>query len=80
MLDYNFVVKKIMKLHLQHNSCICFHIDTTTLADGMYELVPENNEGGNLEAQVNRAIIIEDLNPSSVADLTNTAQEGKPRA
>ena len=31
-----------------------FHVDTTTLADGTYELVPEA-EGGPGEAQVNFA-------------------------
>ena len=55
-----------------------FHIDLTTLVDVTYELVPRRNEGSS-EAQVNQAVIPEDLNQSSVVELSNTAQEGKPR-
>jgi len=39
------------------------HIDTTVLADGTYELIPES-EGANKEAQVNAAILTEDPNQS----------------
>ena len=35
------------------------HIDTTVLADGTYELIPES-EGGDQEAQVNAATLTED--------------------
>ena len=35
------------------------HIDTTVLADGMYELIPES-EGGDQEAQVNATTLTED--------------------
>ena len=44
--------------------CIASHIDTTTLADGTYELVPES-ESEQREAQVNLTEITEDLNQSS---------------
>ena len=56
-----------------------FHIDTTTLADGTYELVPEAEEGPG-EAQVNFADAVENPNPTPEASETNLAQEGKPRS
>ena len=40
-------------------SSLASHIDTTVLADGMYELIPES-EGVDQEAQVNASILIED--------------------
>ena len=43
-----------------------FHVDTTTLADGTYELVPEAEEGPG-EAQVNFADAVENPNPTSAA-------------
>ena len=39
-------------------SSLASHIDTTVLADGTYELIPEPEEG-DLEAQVNAAILTE---------------------
>ena len=42
--------------------CIASHIDTTTLADGTYELVPES-ESEQREAQVNLTEVTEDPNP-----------------
>ena len=44
--------------------CIASHIDTTTLADGTYELVPES-ESEQREAQVNLTEAAQDPNPSS---------------
>ena len=41
------------------------HIDTTVLADGTYELIPES-EGGDPEAQVNTAVLTEAPDQSSV--------------
>ena len=38
---------------------VASHIDTTVLADGTYELIPES-EGGDQEAQVNAATLTED--------------------
>ena len=54
-------------------------IDSTTLADGTYELVPES-ESEQREAQVNLIEITEDLNQSSEEPKASSAQEGKPRS
>src|SRR6185437_6667743 len=56
-----------------------FHIDSTTLPDGTYELVPES-ESEQREAQVNLTEATEDLNPSSEEPKASSAQEGKPRS
>ena len=56
-----------------------FHIDSTTLPDGTYELVPES-ESEQREAQVNLTEATEDLNPISEEPRTSYAQEGKPRS
>ena len=47
-----------------HNTVLASHIDTTVLADGTYELIPES-EGGDQEAQVNAAILTEAPDQSS---------------
>ena len=44
-------------------SSLASHIDTTILADGTYELIPES-EGVDQEAQVNTAILTEDPDQS----------------
>jgi len=52
----------------------------TDLADG-YELIPES-EGGDLEVQVNAAVLTEDPDQSSEepkAVLASDYREGKPR-
>ena len=57
------------------------HIDTTILADGTYELIPES-EGGDQEAQVNAATLTEDPDQSQEepkAELASDYREGKPR-
>ena len=57
------------------------HIDTTILADGTYELIPES-ERGDQEAQVNAATLTEDpgQNPEEPkADLASEYREGKPQ-
>ena len=57
------------------------HIDTTVLADGTYELIPES-EGGDQEAQVNAATLIEDPDQSPEepkVDLASDYREGKHR-
>ena len=59
--------------------CIASHIDTTTLADGTYELVPES-ESEQREAQVNLTEAAQDPNPSSEEPRSSYAQEGKPRS
>ena len=56
------------------------HIDTTVLADGTYELIPESEEG-DPEAQVNTAILTEapDQSPEEPkANLASDYREGKP--
>ena len=65
---------------LSSSTHVCaFHIDTTTLADGTYELVPEAEEGPG-EAQVNFADAVENPNPTPEASETNLGQEGKPQS
>ena len=62
-------------------SSLASHIDTTILADGTYELIPES-EGVDQEAQVNAAILTEDPDQSPEepkADLVSDYREGKPR-
>ena len=62
-------------------SSLASHIDTTVLADGTYELIPEPEEG-DPEAQVNAAILTEALDQSPEepkANLASDYREGKPR-
>jgi len=62
-------------------SSLASHIDTTVLADGTYELIPESERVGQ-EAQVNAAILTEDPDQSPKepkADLVSDYREGKPR-
>ena len=47
-----------------YNTVLALHIDTTTLSDGMYKLIPDS-EGGDLEAQVNTAVLTEAPDQSS---------------
>ena len=57
------------------------HIDTTVLADGTYELIPES-EGGDHEAQVNATVLTEDPDQSPKepkANLASDYREGKLR-
>ena len=64
-----------------YNVVLALHIDTTTLSDGTYELIPES-DGGDLEAQVNTAELIEAPDQSSEeprAEIVSNYQEGKPR-
>ena len=75
---YNFGCLASPHRECVYNTVLASHIDTTTLADGTYELVPEAEEGPG-EAQVNFADAVENPNPTSEASETNLAQEGKPR-
>ena len=59
--------------------CIASHIDTTTLTDGTYELVPES-ESEPREAQVNLTEAAEDPNQSSEEPKASFARQGKPRS
>ena len=73
-------------LQLYREVCLCntvlaSHIDTISLADGTYELIPES-EGGDPEAQVNSAELTEDPDQSSEepkAVLASDYRDGKPR-
>ena len=62
-------------------SSLASHIDTTILAYGTYELIPES-EGGDQETQVNATTLTEDPDQSPEepkADLASDYCEGKPR-
>ena len=64
-----------------YNTILASHIDTTVLADGTYELIPES-EGGDPEAQVNTAVLTEAPDQSSEepqAEIVSDYREGKPR-
>ena len=64
-----------------YNTVLTLHIDTTTLSDGTYELIPES-VGGDLEAQVNTVELTEAPNQSSEeprAEIVSNYREGKPR-
>ena len=73
-------------LQLYREVCLCntvlaSHIETTALADGTYELIPES-EGGDPEVQVNAAVLTEDPNQSPEepkANLASDYREGNPR-
>ena len=78
-LNYNFIVKQIINYYRHTTHTCAFHIDSTTLADGTYELVPES-ESEQREAQVNLTEVTEDLNPTSDEPRSSYAQEGKPRS
>ena len=47
-----------------YNTVLALRIDTTALSDGTYELLPDS-EGGDLEAQVNIAVLTEAPDQSS---------------
>jgi hypothetical protein len=57
---------------------MCIHIESPTLANGTYELVPES-ESEQRETQVNLTEVAEDPNQSSEEPPTSFSQEGKPR-
>ena len=64
-----------------YNTVLASHIDTTVLADGTYELIPES-EGGDHEAQVHAAVLTKDPDQSPEepkAILASDYREGKPR-
>jgi hypothetical protein len=57
---------------------MCIHIDSTTLADGIYNLMPES-ESEQHEAQINLTAIAEDPDQLSEEAPTSFTQEGKPQ-
>ena len=82
-----YVCLPVVSLQLYHDlsvfllSPLALHIDTTTLSDGTYELIPES-DGGDLEAQVNTAVLTEAPDQSSEepkAVLASDYRKGKPR-
>ena len=75
-LNYNFIVKQIINYYYHNDSpmCIASHIDTTTLADGTYELVPES-ESEQREAQVNLTEATEDPNSNPEEPKTATPRK-----
>ena len=63
------------------NVVLALHIDSTTLSDGTYVLIPDS-EGGDFEAQVNTDVLTEAPDQSSEeprAEIVSDYQEGKPR-
>ena len=74
------------KLQLYREVCLCntvlaSHIDTTALANGTYELIPESEEGDQ-GTQLNAAVLTEDPDQSPEepkADLVSDYREGKLR-
>ena len=63
------------------NVVLALHIDTTTLSDGTYELIPDC-EGGDLEAQAKTVVLTEASDQSSEeprAEIVSDYREGKPR-
>ena len=64
-----------------YNTILALHIDTSALSDGTYELIPESDRG-DLEAQVNTAVLTEAPDQSSEdprAEIVSDYREGKPR-
>ena len=61
-----FIFVCLASLHREcvYNTVLALHIYTTALSDGTYELIPDS-EGGDLEAQVNTAVLTEAPNQSS---------------
>jgi len=78
----------VVSLQLYHDRSIfiimspfAFHIDTTTLTDGTYELIPESDRG-DPEVQVSTAELTKAPNQSSEeprAEIVSDYREGKPR-
>ena len=71
-LDYNSIVKNWLNRITKITQAYAFHIDSTTLPDGTYELVPES-ESEQREAQVNLTEAVEDPNQSSEEPKANFA-------
>ena len=80
MLAHVNVYLLFVRLQLYREACLCntvlaSHIDTTALVDGMYELIPEFEEG-DPEAQVNATVLTEAPNRSPEEPKAN---RGKPQ-
>jgi hypothetical protein len=84
LLDCNFIVKRNGSVCISSTVIFAYHIDSTTLADGDYQLIPEpegdiSEDPGNIIGDLTEA-----LNPGSetfssdISDPSPTS-EGKPR-
>jgi hypothetical protein len=65
------------------NQILAYHVESTTLGDGDYELVPENELGFSEDpANIIETITKAPNQSSEASDTTdqNPAQEGKPRS
>jgi hypothetical protein len=71
---YNVLNGKPLSVH-----AYAFRVDSTTLAEGIYELVPQT-ESKQREVQVHLTDATEDPNQSSEEPKADFAQEGKPRS
>ena len=77
----NFVCLASLHRECVYNTVLALHIDTTALSDGTYELIPDS-EGGDLEAQVNTAVLTEAPDQSLEeprAEIISDYRERKPR-
>ena len=78
-MDYDSLVKNWLNRITKITHAYAFPIDSTTLPDGTYELVPES-ESEQREAQVNLTETTKDPNQVSEEPKASYAQEGKPRS
>ena len=77
----NFVCLASLHRECVYNTVLASHIDTSVLTDGTYELIPDS-EGGDLEAQVNTAVLTEapdQISEEPRAEIVSDYREGKPR-
>ena len=77
----NFVCLASQHRECVYNTVLALHIDISVLSDGTYELIPDS-EGGDLEAQVNTAVLTEAPDQSLEeprAEIVSDYREGKPR-
>ena len=75
---YCEIIHKLLPSQRTTHPCAS-HIDTTTLVDGTYELVPES-ESEQREVQLDLTEATEDPNSNPEEPKTSYAQEGKPRS
>jgi hypothetical protein len=82
LLDCNFIVKEKSLTQDPTNQILAYHVESTTLDDGDYELVLENELGSSEDpANVVKTITEAPNQSSEVSDTPDPslAQEGKPR-
>jgi hypothetical protein len=81
LLDCNFIMKKNYWLNNNYIQIIAYHVESTTLEDGTYELVPEPEQGISKD-QVN---VAEDLTEapnqsSKVVNIPDPSKKASPSA